>query len=202
VSQISLLPAAGRIAQPWKNGGGTTIEIAASPPLAGVEAFDWRISTASVSVPGRFSHFGGIDRTLAVITGRLALVLDGRDEPVVLGAASEPYDFPGDVNCLGTPIDGEAIDLNLMVRRGRYAGSIKKVASPRLISIALTAPCTVIVFVDGGGLSWREDALSLRPWDAIRIDDAVGETVALNSRGAVYVVNLERKTCYSSPCSD
>jgi uncharacterized protein len=197
VSQISLLPAAGRIVQPWKNGGGVTREIAAFPPADGVEAFDWRISTAVVSMPGRFSHFGGVDRTLAVISGRLELELDGRDEPVALSAASEPYAFPGDVGCFGTPIGGEVIDLNLMVRRGRGTGSIKRIASPESVAIILTTPCTVFVFVDGGGLSWREDTVSLCPWDAIRIDDAVGETVVLNSGGAVYVVRLECKTAYN-----
>ena len=54
---------------PWKNGGGTTCEIAASPAGAGMEAFDWRLSMADVAADGPFSNFSDIDRTLVLIEG-------------------------------------------------------------------------------------------------------------------------------------
>ena len=37
-----LIPFAGLSPVPWKNGGGSTIEIAIGPPDAGFENFDWR----------------------------------------------------------------------------------------------------------------------------------------------------------------
>lgn len=42
---------------PWKNGGGVTVEIAIHPPGASVNAFDWRISMATVAQDGPFSSF-------------------------------------------------------------------------------------------------------------------------------------------------
>ena len=64
---------------PWKNGGGTTAEIAAFPDGAGFNAFDWRISLAEVASDGPFSAFPGIDRTLMLVEGaRLALDRRGR----------------------------------------------------------------------------------------------------------------------------
>jgi environmental stress-induced protein Ves len=57
---------------PWKNGGGTTIEIARSPEPpegAGLDDLDWRVSMARVDGPGPFSRFEGVDRTLAVLDG-------------------------------------------------------------------------------------------------------------------------------------
>ena len=41
----------------WKNGGGSTTEIAVFPPGAGIGAFDWRVSMASVVGDGAFSAF-------------------------------------------------------------------------------------------------------------------------------------------------
>lgn len=185
-----VLHATDRVALPWKNGGGVTREVAAFPPGAGMEDFDWRISIADVAASGRFSRFDGIDRTLAIIEGRLELAFDGQPGSITLSAASGPHAFPGDIGCFGTPKDGEVIDLNLMVRRGRWTGTIERIAAPKTISVALTSPCAVVLFIGTGRLGWRSDTVSLRPWDAIRIDDAAGEAIALDSDDAVYVLAL------------
>ena len=55
---------------PWKNGGGTTTEVAVSPEGAGLDHFDWRISMARVEQDGPFSTFPGIDRTLQQVGDR------------------------------------------------------------------------------------------------------------------------------------
>ena len=51
---------------PWKNGLGTTTEIAIHPAeadLAG-QPFDWRVSMADVTTDGEFSRFPGYDRSI------------------------------------------------------------------------------------------------------------------------------------------
>lgn len=110
-----------------------TIEIVTSPPAAGIDAFDWRISTATVTAPGPFSHFDGVDRLLAVVEGQLALSINGQAlSSIDLSATSPAHAFPGDIGCFGTPVDDtEVIDLNLMLRRGRWTGTIERIASPR-----------------------------------------------------------------------
>ena len=102
----------------WKNGGGTTREIAVFPPGAGMSNFDWRLSMAQVVTAGPFSTFVDIDRKLAVLRGTLHLA--GPDVEVRLDAASEAFDFGGDVPIMGSPLDGPATDLNAMTRRGRF----------------------------------------------------------------------------------
>ena len=189
MSWISL-PAAERSGRPWKNGGGRTIEIATSPAAAGIGNFDWRISTASVTSAGRFSHFDGVDRTLAVIEGLLRLAFDGQAGLIELNDGSRPHTFPGDISCFATPIDGDVVDLNLMVRRGRWTGTIERIFAPETVSVALTSPCAIILFIERGSLSWRTETASLRARDAIRIDDATGELIALESHGAVYILTL------------
>ena len=74
---------------PWKNGGGVTTELAMSPPGAGLDNFDWRVSLASIAEDGPFSQFPGVDRTLVMVAGdgytqtvangdRFVVMLDGR----------------------------------------------------------------------------------------------------------------------------
>lgn len=123
---IRLLPPAAFRHMPWKNGLGVTIEIAAGPEGAGLDAIDWRVSMARVETAGPFSLFRGIDRTLAMLEGEsLTLEIAGRD-PVRLDQASAPYAFPADVAVFGTPDAGGILDLNVMTRRGRWRHRVRR----------------------------------------------------------------------------
>ncbi|MFT3689302.1 HutD family protein [Paenirhodobacter sp.] len=107
---------AGRRFTAWKNGGGHTAEILAMPEGAGIDAFDWRISTAEVAQSGPFSEFPGIDRWLAVLEGGpMDLILP--DRRVTLGPGSAPEHFPGDEPCTAELTGVPLLDLNVMVRR-------------------------------------------------------------------------------------
>ena len=61
---MRILRVSGRVAAPWKNGGGTTTEVAVFPAGASFDDFGWRISIADIARGGPFSQFPGIDRTL------------------------------------------------------------------------------------------------------------------------------------------
>ncbi len=101
---------------PWKNGGGRTAEILASPVGAGLDDFAWRISTAEVAASGPFSLFSGAQRCLTVIEGgclRLGFA-DGTLLEVSPGSA--PAYFPGDVPCSCELRGAPVLDLNVMVR--------------------------------------------------------------------------------------
>jgi environmental stress-induced protein Ves len=106
---------------PWKNGGGSTTELAVFPPGAGIDDFVWRLSRAAVHVDGPFSHFAQIDRSLAILSGE-GLVLHSDSEqrtsaPVRLTQASMPYQFAGELPIFAELCGGPVIDLNLMTRR-------------------------------------------------------------------------------------
>ncbi|MCJ2183002.1 HutD family protein [Novosphingobium sp. 1949] len=103
---------------PWKNGGGTTREIAVFPPGAGMEDFLWRLSMANVERPGPFSHFDGVDRVLAVLEGTLHLTGPALD--AALDPGSDPLAFAADQPVDGAPIGGPVRDLNAMVRRSAF----------------------------------------------------------------------------------
>ena len=124
---MRILHASTYAVQPWKNGGGMTTEIIASPPGASFDAIDWRISMARVERAGPFSMFAGIDRSLGVLEGEgLLLAVDGRGV-VALKPGMHPLTFPGDVPVEARLIGGPVLDLGVMTRRGRWRHHLSRV---------------------------------------------------------------------------
>lgn len=161
---MRLLPAADRTPSPWKNGGGTTWEIAAEPPGTGLDAFDWRLSIAQVAAPGPFSMFPGVDRVLTVIAGAgLRLTVEGQGE-FVLDDASPPLPFPGDAPASAMLDGGPVRDLNLMVRRGRWRGVVRRI--DRAETMVAASAVTVLVAL---AHAWV-NGLSLEAEDALIVD--------------------------------
>src|SRR6185437_7948190 len=106
---------------PWRNGQGTTTEIAIEPDEG---RFRWRVSVADVASSGPFSDFSGYDRVIAVASGAgMRLAVAGRT-PVVLTRGSDPYSFPGDAATHCTLLDGPIRDFNLMTDRATCRGSL------------------------------------------------------------------------------
>jgi hypothetical protein len=115
-------------ATPWKNGGGSTRELACWPPSAGAGAdmdnFGWRVSVATIAVPGPFSAFPGVDRQIMLLQGD-GVHLRGQGWQHTLGERWQPFTFSGD-----EPVDcslrgGPSIDFNLMLRRGTWRGHVQ-----------------------------------------------------------------------------
>jgi environmental stress-induced protein Ves len=117
---------------PWKNGGGSTTEIAVEPSGALLENFDWRVSVARVVSDGPFSEFAGIDRTLAVVKGNGLVLTIGNNASVVLERGSDPISFAGDVPASAWLSGGEITDINVMTRRGRFGHQLRCIRKPAL----------------------------------------------------------------------
>jgi uncharacterized protein len=113
----------------WKNGGGSTTEIAVGPAGASLEAFDWRISMAKVASDGPFSDFPGIDRTLAVVKGSGLVLAIGEDAPLTLSSETDPVGFAGDTPTSARLTAGAITDLNVMTRRGRFRHRLLRIAT-------------------------------------------------------------------------
>jgi environmental stress-induced protein Ves len=112
-----LIPFASLSAAPWKNGGGTTTEIAIGPPGASLHNFDWRISLASIAHSGPFSNFPGIDRTLALVDGPgFILDIDGCRH-LLLDIDDSTVSFAGEAAASATLDGAGALDFNVMTRR-------------------------------------------------------------------------------------
>ena len=120
---------------PWKNGGGTTTEIAVFPEGASLTGFDWRISMAHVGADGPFSSFPGIDRTLSVLSGHGIRLAFGDGEAVALDRTSAPFFFAADRAVDGLLVDGPIDDLNVMGRRGAWTHRVERLTSGGSVSV-------------------------------------------------------------------
>ena len=109
----------------WKNGGGSTCEIACFPQGAGLADFGWRVSIARIAQSGPFSVFAGVHRHIMLLEGSGVQLksLEGNfdhalDEPHV------PFAFSGDV-AVDCTLHGEASsDFNVMTRRGLWRAEV------------------------------------------------------------------------------
>ena len=161
---------------PWKNGGGTTREIALADDPAG---FLWRLSMATVSASGPFSHFPGIDRTIACLQGngmRLSFG-DGRVADVLKGGA--PLPFPGEADIHADCIDGETIDLNVMTRRDRYQHSVEHVSSAAEFILPPSGGTRAVFFVAPATVVTAEKTVEVRRFDTMIL---TGETAPVAVR--------------------
>ncbi len=169
---MRLLPAASRIATAWKNGGGTTREVAAFPPGAGLDDFDWRVSMATVESGGSFSSFPNVDRILVVVRGAMELSTLTR-ESAVLTAGSGPFAFPGDMKVEARVIDGPVEDVNVMTRRGHYKGSVMRVRLNAGAERPITLSHLSILLCEAGEIDLLagEEPCRLAPHDAVLFDE-------------------------------
>jgi environmental stress-induced protein Ves len=112
-------------ATPWKNGGGTTRNVACAPQEATLGAFDWRVSIADVAAEGPFSAFDGVDRVIMLIEGdAMELEVDGVRHTL---ARLDALRFAGEAETSARLPAGPTRDVNLMMRRGRTSGGMRAV---------------------------------------------------------------------------
>jgi len=137
-------------AMPWKNGGGTTQEIASWPPGAGLDAFGWRASIATIAQPGPFSVFAGIDRQIMLLEGDGVRLFthDARIDHR-LDVPHRPFAFSGDEAIDCTLLGGASNDFNLMVRRGQWRAELQVLDAPAAVA---PAPHGVLLALRG---AWR-----------------------------------------------
>ncbi|EPH46503.1 HutD family protein [Streptomyces aurantiacus] len=155
---------------PWRNGGGTTREVAsgtvrATPaPAESADGFDWRVSVADVDAGGPFSSFPGIDRVITLVEGDgMVLTVDGTPQPV--GPLS-PFAFSGDAATDCRLEAGAVRDMNVMTRRGRATAQVRivAVAAAEVAETACAAGETLLVMavtegIAVGGPDMQETAL-------------------------------------------
>ncbi|MFJ2113364.1 HutD family protein [Streptomyces sp. NPDC087850] len=144
---------------PWKNGGGTTREVASGTvraplaPAGPADGFDWRMSIADVDTGGPFSAFPGIDRVITLVEGEgMVLTVDGTPHPV--GPLS-PFAFSGDATTDCRLDAGAVRDMNVMTRRGRATARVRivTVAAVRGTETACAEGETLLVMAATEGIA-------------------------------------------------
>lgn len=154
---MSILHLADCPPRPWKNGLGRTRELAAHPPGAGMEAFDWRVSVAEVTAAASFSAYPGVDRVIALLDGDGFTMHLGDGREHALTTPCSPFAFAGEVPVTMTLAGQPGRDFNLMLRRGRVRGGI---AVWRAAGTQLPGTDTVLVYCARGRIDSAESALA------------------------------------------
>jgi environmental stress-induced protein Ves len=188
---LHLLRVADQPVLPWKNGGGTTREVALAKRERGA-GFRWRVSVARVASDGPFSLYPGIDRVLWLLRGK-GMILDVDGVERRLAQRFERFDFPGESRITARLIDGPNEDLNLMVERASTR------ATARLFALAAGGAEVVraesssasrggehLVVLLGGALACfvGGEVVELEVGDALRWTTVPGDDVLLRAQGA------------------
>ncbi|MCX5380627.1 HutD family protein [Streptomyces sp. NBC_00091] len=189
-AEIGILRAADRTAEPWKNGGGVTREIAAHPPDAGTADFAWRVSLAEVDADGPFSRFPGVDRILTLAEGAgMDLTVAGAHR--LVDERYAPQHFPGDRATDCRLLGGPVVNFNVMYRRERVRARTAVVRG-ELALAALPEETLLVVALDGPATLHLPGApgapVELGPYDAALLPELL--TCVICTEGRLAVVGM------------
>lgn len=185
---MRVLRAADRIATPWKNGGGVTREVAAFPPGADLDAFEWRISLAEIAADGPFSTFPGVDRVLTVIQGA-GLMMTVDDRMLALDAASPPLAFAGEAPVTARLTDGPISDLNVMVRRGAWRARTRRLTVAGASDVAAKGRVSLVLALDPLRILRPGGEIDLSPLDAVLLENG-HSSLRLEGRGRTLISEI------------
>lgn len=147
---------------PWKNGGGTTLELACWPAAAGIDEFQWRVSIATIRRDGPFSAFPGIDRIIMLLQGggvHLGSANGSVDHR--LDAPWQPYAFAGEATIDCRLLQGESQDFNVMSRRESLRAELRILRDAADLQ---PSPHGLVYAASG---SWVTDGQSLSPGNGL-----------------------------------
>jgi hypothetical protein len=186
-----LIPFAGRLAVPWKNGRGSTTEIAIAPPDAGFDDFDWRISMATISEDGPFSIFDGVDRTLALVDGAGMMLDIDEDERVTVSADDPVVTFGGESPVTAALTRGPTTDFNVMTRRGRCHHQFGRRQLTGVSRFAPRGDVSVLFLSEGDSISVSSESerIGMVRLDAVLFDTNTIWTLEA-ARAVVLIVDI------------
>lgn len=153
----------------WKNGGGSTRQLLAYPPGASLDSFTYRVSVAEVDSDGPFSHFPGVDRSLAILQGDGLALMNGPQLFGTLLAGQPPMAFDGSLPLSGLRLGGKVRDFNVMTRRGHASHHCQQLVLDSG-SHHLTLPSGSLLFVASGQLQLATQ--TLHAMEALWLDEA------------------------------
>jgi environmental stress-induced protein Ves len=170
---ITLLDPASYLRTPWKNGGGTTVDIAFSGDV-------WRFGRTPIVKAGPFSDYTGFDRVQVLVSGS-GLVLETPRGEIDVRQPFRPVRFSGETSIVSRLEAGPVEVVNLIGARAQVKVDIAVLDEDRTLVLS---PGTHIVYnphgeatvaVHGNERKLASDyALRLDPTVRVRLSGRVG----------------------------
>ncbi|WP_374651895.1 HutD family protein [Dongia sp.] len=176
---------------PWKNGGGSTLELLQDPAPDG--GFNWRLSIADVATPGPFSAFDGIDRQIMLVSGNgMVLSFNGDAPPAVISKPLRPLGFKGEWATDCRLIDGAIQDFNVMVRRSWGAAAVNGFDLVKDQRLTLAVAPLVVLHLFNGSIDCA--GTKMLDGQTLRLESGTNELAgltALSPQARLIVVSLK-----------
>jgi len=174
---LQLRPSDYRV-MPWKDGGGSTTEIAIEPAGASLsDPFLWRVSSARVESSGPFSHFPGRARLLTLLEGSgLILDIDGQGRQR-LKHPGQMIAFPGDAKVHATLIQGPCVDFGIISDPARAKVTLEWL-NLGTEATAITVSPTTLLFAPWGPVRVDPLGVELEPQECLRLGNSPAATEA------------------------
>ncbi|WP_455481579.1 HutD/Ves family protein [Bartonella sp. B35(2025)] len=171
----------------WKNGGGSTREIAFA--LNDNGEIDWRLSIATISQSGPFSNFEGIDRTIVLLDGDQVTLNIAGQPAVVLDYSSQPFTFAGEADVDAVLNGRETIDLNIMTRRKIFRHHISKIDTKKDLLLQKDVEYMFIVFNADYKLGFEGRIINVSRFDTLVLENS--DTISLyKGKGTVFSIEI------------
>ncbi len=163
---ITLLDPASYLRTPWKNGGGTTVDIAFSGDV-------WRFGRTPIVQPGAFSDYAGYDRVQVLVAGS-GLVLDTPQGEIDVRQPFHPVRFTGETRIVSRLESGPVEVVNLIGLRSQVKIDIAILDEDHTLHLE---PGTHIVYNPHGDatVAVQGDERKLAADHALRLD-VIGPT--------------------------
>ncbi|ENX47336.1 hypothetical protein F886_00264 [Acinetobacter sp. NIPH 542] len=170
----------------WKNGAGSTLEIARSQ---GEADFDWRISMADVTTSGPFSLFPNKQRIISVLDGK-GLVLHVDDLPAKTLNQGDIFAFHGESQVQSKLIDGVIRDLNLIYDPAKFHARFQRVECTEEQTF-LSSADLIFIFNSGSETEVNVDdhSVQLAAHETLKIERNAGVT-------SISFLKKQLKSCY------
>ncbi|MEQ4705900.1 MULTISPECIES: HutD/Ves family protein [Providencia] len=155
---------------PWKNGQGSTLELARSHG-EGLDDFDWRVSIADVKTAGAFSFFQNRQRIIGVLEGG-GLILHVDKNPAVTLQQKEFFAFNGDSEVYAELIQGAIRDFNVIYNPEKYQARLQWV-NTELINSWVSGASEILIFniAPSLGMKINSDSFYLKPFETLLVKE-------------------------------
>ncbi len=188
---ISEHRAVARSSKPWRNGLGTTAEIATDSSEGD---YAWRISLAAISRDSTFSTFAGMQRIITVLgPGGVRLSTEGRGSRELQVFEAHPFDGAAQTRC--ELLSGPVRALNLIYRPARITARIQWPVLTRSHMVRSDAT-TILAFNSGPAVRIvpaQNPAIELGDDDLLQVHNRAGSTELVlhgSAKGRCAIIEL------------